>query len=269
MARPQKATVDYFPHDALACTGDTLTVLQSQFGNDGYAFWFKLLEKLASTDRHYLDCRNTNKWQLLLAKTGVNNITGVEIMKLLVEMNAIDSELWQDNIIWCQNLVNNIADVYKNRRRAIPQKPIVNGNNPLTTDHIPITTENVAGNPVTTDESTQSKLKETIYIYSVWNEQQIISHNNMTDIIKRAITTALKDHSKDEIVQAIKNYAEILNGDEYYFKYKWTLKDFLKRGLDKFTDLEVAKSNYRKDPNRQGKKEGTPGYDRRELYEKA
>ncbi len=56
MARLQKDVVNYFPHDANACAGDTLTVLQSRFGNDGYAFWFKLLEKLSSTDGHCIDC---------------------------------------------------------------------------------------------------------------------------------------------------------------------------------------------------------------------
>jgi len=151
MARPHKQTVDYFPHDANAYAGDTLTVLQSRFGNDGYAFWFKLLEKLASTDGHYLDCRNSTKWQLLLARTGVNEITGVEIMNLLVEMQAIDKELWESKLIWCQKLVDNIADVYKNRRREIPQKPVITDNNPITTED----------NALTTDESTQSKVKET------------------------------------------------------------------------------------------------------------
>jgi hypothetical protein len=147
VARTQKDVVSYFPHDANACSGDTLTVLQSRFGNDGYAFWFKLLEKLASTDGHYLDCRNSTKWQLLLAKTGVNEITGVEIMKLLVEMQAIDEELWQSSVIWCQKLVENIADVYKNRRREIPQKPVITNGNALTTQD----------NGITTGESTQSK----------------------------------------------------------------------------------------------------------------
>ncbi|GAH80524.1 unnamed protein product [marine sediment metagenome] len=74
MARFQKDIVNYFPHDANACASDTLTVLQGRFGNDGYAFWFKLLEKLASTEGHYIDCHNSTKWQLLLAKTGVNEI---------------------------------------------------------------------------------------------------------------------------------------------------------------------------------------------------
>ena len=140
MSRIQKNVVSYFPHDANACTGDTLTVLQSQFGNDGYAFWFKLLEKLASTDGHFLDCQNSTKWQLLLAKTGVNEITGVEIMNLLVEMQAIDKELWSLKVIWCQKLVDNVSEVYKNRRRETPQKPQTTDFNPITTGNNPITT---------------------------------------------------------------------------------------------------------------------------------
>jgi len=151
MARTQKDIVNYFPHDSNASAGDTLTVLQSRYRNDGYAFWFKLLEKLASTEGHFLDCNNSNRWQLLLAKAGVDEITGVEIMKLLVEMQAIDKDLWENKVIWCQNLVDNISDVYKNRRREIPQKPIITNNKGITTDN----------NAISTDESTQSKVKES------------------------------------------------------------------------------------------------------------
>ncbi len=151
MARPQKQTVDYFPHDASACAGDTLTVLQSRFGNDGYAFWFKLLEKLAGTDGHCVDCSNPTKWQLFVAKMGVDEITTVEIMKVLVEMQAIDKDLWDSKLIWCQRLVDNVADVYKNRRRQVPQKPVTTNLNGITT----------GDKPITTDESTQSKVKES------------------------------------------------------------------------------------------------------------
>ncbi len=150
MARTQKDIVSYFPHDANASTGDTLTVLQGRFGNDGYAFWFKLLEKLATTDGHYLDLRNPTKWQLFIAKMRVDEITTVEIMKILVEMQAIDGELWESRLVWCQKLVDNVTDVYKNRRREIPQIPI-------NTNHNAITTEKKA---ITTGESTQRK-KET------------------------------------------------------------------------------------------------------------
>ena len=154
MARPKKQTADYFPHDSRASDSDTLTVLQSRFGNDGYAFWFKLLEKLASTEGHLIDCNSPVKWQVLLAKMGVSELLGVEIMNILVEMKAIDPKLWQSKLIWCQNLVNNLADVYKNRRQELPQKPISTGNNAITTGKNAITTPNL---PL---ETPQSKLKE-------------------------------------------------------------------------------------------------------------
>lgn len=99
------------------------------------------------------------------------------------------------------------------------------------------------GQPPTLYKEIINKVKE---IYTVWNNQKIITHKELTGEITRAIARALKDYSNKEICQAIKNYAEILNGEQYYFKYRWTLKDFLKRGLPKFLEAEIAKANYTK-----------------------
>ena len=151
VARIEKDTVSYFPHDAKASTGDTLTILQGRFGNDGYAIWFKVLEKLAATDNHYIDLRSPVRWQLFTAYLRVNEITTVEIMELLVEIEAIDVDLWGSRIIWCQNLVNNLASVYKNRRREIPSKPLTTNGNTNTT----------GGNTRTIGRSTQSKVNKS------------------------------------------------------------------------------------------------------------
>ena len=97
-----------------------------------------------------------------------------------------------------------------------------------------------------TTEPKQNRIEpNNIYnIFTVWNEQKIIVHKNLSDDIKRAINTSLKDNSIEEISQGIKNYSEIIKDDRYFFHYKWTLKEFLKRGLAKFLDLEIAKENY-------------------------
>jgi len=159
MSRQQKDTVEYFPHDANASNGDTLTVLEGQFGNDGYAFWFKLLEKLASSNGHFFDTTNTKKWHLFLAHTRVNENIAVEILKLLVEMDAIDKELWEkDKIIWSQHLVDNLAPVYTNRRRNCPAKPQANTHKLLAenTGQDALTTINFS---LTTADNPQSKVK--------------------------------------------------------------------------------------------------------------
>jgi len=56
------------------------------------------------------------------------------MLNLLVEMGAIDKDLWEcDKIIWSQNLVDNVTEVYRNRRRELPCKPISTGRKLLTT----------------------------------------------------------------------------------------------------------------------------------------
>lgn len=96
--------------------------------------------------------------------------------------------------------------------------------------------------------------KDNIYsIFELWNSQEIIQHRKLTDDIKRAINGKLKDYSLEDIQQAIKNYTEILKGDEYYWTHTWTLKEFLTRGLEKFGDIDIVRRNYRIDDKQGGK----------------
>ncbi len=259
MARPQKETVDYFPHEAIASDGTTLTILQSKFGNDGYAFWFKLLERLCSSKGHYIDCRNIIRWEFLLAITNVSAETGTAILGLLAELEAIDSVLWDEKVIWSQNLVENVSVVYKNRRLPLPQKPSINNQQPTTASES--TDDNAASGLDSTEDNRQSIVEYSrVYnsIYTVWNNQTIIVHKKLTSDYVSSIKSALKDYDEDEIIKAIENYGIILKDDSYFFKYKWTLKEFLKRGLVKFLDLDIAKSNYLKESTSGTHWKGTP-----------
>lgn len=163
MARPKKQTVDYFPH--IANSGKTIFILESKFGNDGYAFWFKLLELLATTDGHVYDCRNSAHWQFLLAKTQQNDVSARSILDLLSELDAIDSELWDLEIVWSQNFVDNIADVYKNRKAKAPTKPSKDSFYEQKPKQGDVSTSNNSGTEsnegVSTDKNPQSKVKET------------------------------------------------------------------------------------------------------------
>lgn len=102
MGRKQSDIVDYFPHFAEA--GKTLFILKTRYGNDGYAFWFQLLEILCTEVGHFYDCSEEHTWQYLLSRTGTKNaITGTEILDLLANLGKIDKELWGKKIIWCRN----------------------------------------------------------------------------------------------------------------------------------------------------------------------
>ena len=156
MARPIKNTVDYFPH--IVNHGKTIFILESKFGNDGYAFWFKLLELLGTSHDHVYNYSNPVDWEFLLAKTKVSEDKAHNIIKTLAEVGAIDSELLEENIIWCENFVKGVEAVYKNRRQELPKKPVITRRNP--TDAV-----------VSTDDNTQTIVKETIVNKTIVEEE--------------------------------------------------------------------------------------------------
>lgn len=121
--------------------------------------------------------------------------------------------------------------------------PSSNDEPPFIKSHIP---------PSSNDEHNNNSLiitSNNIYteILEHWNSKGIIKHNKLTDKMKRAINGKMDEgHKVVDVVNAIDHYAEILEGKEYFFNYRWTLQDFIQRGFDKFLDLEIAKGNYKK-----------------------
>lgn len=122
--RPEKEGVDYFPHAVKH--GETMFFLEKQFGNDGYAAWFKILETLGSKKEHALFCNgNSYTWEYLKAKTGLDDIKLTGIVDLLAVLGAIDKDLWsKDQTIWSSHLAENLKPVYIKRGKELPCKPI-------------------------------------------------------------------------------------------------------------------------------------------------
>ena len=123
MGRPRKQTVDYFPH-FVSTDSRTKFILEQNWGNDGYAFWFKLLELLGRSEGHYYDCSQPADKMYLVALTKVTEEQADAILEMLALRGNIDLELWREHkIIWCQSLVDNLQDVYSKRTVSAPSKP--------------------------------------------------------------------------------------------------------------------------------------------------
>lgn len=256
--RPPKTTVDYFSHDCKH--GKTIFVLEQLYGNDGFAFWYKLLELLGDTPGHAYNFNNPEGWQYLLAYTKVSEEKAILILNTLLSLNKIDKGLYNTKIIWCQNFVNRLAGIYEKRDTPLPLKPKTgvgvpnNDINGISATKIPLFVEKCEENSIIVDDNTQSKAKESklnnniskdiFSVFEFWNEQKIIIHRSCNGA-ERSIKKILNTYTVDEIKQTIKNYAEILHGNEYYWKYTWTLNDFLKRGFEKFIDGDIARNNYK------------------------
>lgn len=114
MARTERENVDYFPF--LCKEGPSMFIIESKFGNDGYATWVKILRELAVTNKHYLDLSSLQKMKYLAAKCRINEARLLEIISELCDLEEINVALWADKkIIWCDKFIENIQDAYKRR----------------------------------------------------------------------------------------------------------------------------------------------------------
>ena len=99
------------------------------------------------------------------------------------------------------------------------------------------TKETITKETITKDKSA------VVSIFDFWNENGPIKH---VDLIKHepAIRSALKHNPRDDIIKAIENYAIALNDPDCFWSYRWTLKDFLNRGLDRFLPINFKLEDF-------------------------
>lgn len=216
--RKVKYVVDYFPH--FCNHKKTLYIMERQFGNDGYALWFKTLELLGKTERHYYDCNSRDNWEFYLSYCGVGEEQALIILSKLSELKAIDETLWKDKIIWSDNFIENISDVYKNRKTSPPDKPIydaINGisyvRNTSKMDSAGISTVRNASETdsvrISTVRNTQSKVKESKVEESIrekWNE--FAKENNLATVLK--ITDKRSGHIRQRLSEKEFDFDRVL-----------------------------------------------------------
>jgi hypothetical protein len=122
MARNQENTTEYFSHDANP--ERVIKTIENRYGNDGYAFIYKLQELLCLEDGHYLNCNDPLAWQYLISYTHVSEITGTEILNLLASVGFLSQKLWKlKKVVFCKGLVDRFKDVYQKRKRELPTEP--------------------------------------------------------------------------------------------------------------------------------------------------
>lgn len=199
MARPKKKGVEYFPHDCLS--GQTIFILEQQFGNDGYAFWFKLLEIIGTKEGHFIDCENIADFQFLVAKTRLTPEKVFEILGLLAGLDAIDAELWTKKIIFSNGFLSRISDVYVHRRQELPVKPSIER-------------EKRSQPVVSGSESTQSKGKERKEKKTITDVIGASGEADLQRALKVEYEKLLEENTgKDvrEVYKAIKQFIEEKN----------------------------------------------------------
>jgi len=139
MAQPVKQKVLWYPHNCKR--GRVVTILEGRWGNDGYAFFYKLLELLGDSEGHSIDCSQTDNWEYLIIKTKVSDETAEAILQKLADLKVIDPELWKFRVIWSDDFIASVKDAYRRRICDVPTRPVVGGKvtsiTPITDDILP------------------------------------------------------------------------------------------------------------------------------------
>ncbi len=95
MSRPRKAGLDYFPHDTDASNDEKVEALQSLYKNDGYAFYFKLLERIYRTTEGQLDVSDVEIKQVLCNKLLITIEQFDKMMNTAIKIGCFDKNLYE------------------------------------------------------------------------------------------------------------------------------------------------------------------------------
>ncbi len=114
MARPKKTGVDYFPHDVNALNDDKIEALRYKFGNDGYAVYFILLEKIYSSGGIYELPKGARR-NILVSKLMIDEELFEKILNECIELELFDKELYKDNKLSSSRIIETIEKINERR----------------------------------------------------------------------------------------------------------------------------------------------------------
>jgi hypothetical protein len=182
-------------------------IIEQRYGNDGYTFWFKLLELLGKTQGHCLDLEKVSTLEFLASTTRVAPETCTDILNLLARLEAIDPELWKSKIVWSENFVIGIADAYRNRVLETPKRP------DILRQKSPITPQSEVGNPQTKLEDTKGKERRRKDISPSKTKASIPENFTISDAVRTWATKKGFDRLEDHL-ESFKDRA-VMKGYQY------------------------------------------------------
>ncbi len=212
MARKKKNHVDYFPHDTHQ--SKAVRTISKTYGNDGYAFYYKLRELLGRTENYNYDLSKSIDWLDFIGEMDVEEQQAKKLIEFLVTIGELDKELWeQESRLWSNSLIEDISDVYDKRVAEIPDKYSFRDGN----------THSRSGNPSLGDGSTQSRVKE-----SKLKESRVVSESAHTTVDLIAFADKYKtidiplSYKKFNLNQLSKNRKSVNEAADFE---RWVLHD--------------------------------------------
>lgn len=122
MARPQKEGMDYFPHDTDAVSDEKTEALRALYGNDGYAFYFILLERIYRTSDFEIDISDAETIQILARKIAVTPEKFNQILATALKWGCFDREAYEKRYVLTSQGIKKRASIVVKKREEMREK---------------------------------------------------------------------------------------------------------------------------------------------------
>lgn len=119
MARPLKQGMDYFPHDTDASSDEKIDALRILYGNDGYAFYFILLERIYLKPDFELDVSDAETIQILARKVGVTPEQFREMLKTALKRRCFCPDEYEKRGVLTSPGIKKRSSVVVNKRQKM------------------------------------------------------------------------------------------------------------------------------------------------------
>ena len=118
MARPRKEGLDYFPHDTDAVNDEKIEALRALYGNDGYAFYFILLERIYRTENVELDIKTEQMKRILAKKIQISKQKFEKMLLTAFEFELFDRKEFEERgVLTSRGIKRRAGVVFAERER--------------------------------------------------------------------------------------------------------------------------------------------------------
>lgn len=267
MARPRKDGMDYFPHDTDATNDTKIEALRMLYGNDGYAFYFILLEIIYKQPNFELDVSDAETMQILAKKVEVTTEKFDSMLKTSIKRGCFDREAYVERGVLTSEGIKKRAKVVVEKRERMRKKPDATTNEELLHDNGQVSAAE------TMEESTQSKVKEKESKSKVINKTYTPEFIEFWNVYPRKLgkmeafktweRIIKKGESAEQIIKCAVNYSKDCENKQTEERFIKHPKSFLND--ERYKDYTLIALGGGNGGEYKGRAEGIrPGHDQKE-----
>jgi hypothetical protein len=227
MARPRKTGLDYFPHDVDASEDEKIEALRALYGNDGYAFYFILLERIYRSDNAELDISKKAILAALVKKIGISEQKFFEMLNTAFDIELFNKQLYeQNNVITSKGIKKRFEEVESMRERWRKKKKSKEENKEENKED----TSNIFSGE-NSEETGESKVKESKEKKSKVNKINYAEYVSMTNDEYQKLLAAYGEEATKKMIEILDNYKGS-TGKKYKSDYRTILNWVVQRYLE-------------------------------------